>query len=128
MVQPFSGMANVLDFIPQQQKDKKRGPNPRKENKLGTGRHRQVELCECITSLLYRLRNRTSGATGRPCLKRSKNKQTDKQTNKKQTTPPKKIHENTTSVPECTGKGRTPKIAKTMLSFVYRPILPDNPG
>ena len=36
------------------------------------GRQRQVDLCETEASLVYIVTSRTAGATGRPCLKKTK--------------------------------------------------------
>ena len=41
---------------------------------LALGRQRQVDLCEFKGSLDYIASSRTAGATGRPCLKKTKNK------------------------------------------------------
>ena len=52
---------------------------------LTLGRQRQVDLCECEASLVYRESSRTgSKATEKPCLKKT-NKQ-KKQTNKQKGT------------------------------------------
>ena len=41
---------------------------------LALGRQRQVDLCEFKASLVYRVSSRTAGATGRPCLEKTKKK------------------------------------------------------